>query len=271
LGPASITCPMRVSIAVSCSSRDAVTVSPSATSSGSRNDPTSTSVTGQPLRSSSIPSDDHSTGRSMLPSDRAPPTGPQGAIAFTHRSLSAAASPSSPSSTSNRSAAAASWYSGHWDTVPSTTSGGWVQGRSTGFGASPGRGAAARPPAERPSHPSAGQVFEYTDRTERAAEDPSRRSTHRFGVVSSETSDQLMPPVPTTTTAPAGSAASAAAAEAAVSTPSRNPASTVATATVTAGALRNTVTGYETARCDPNRDGRLPQRRRSRAPATMDR
>ena len=182
----------------SCSSFEAGATSPSATSSGSRSEPTSTRVMGHPLRSSSIWVDDHSALCSIVPSDRAPPTGPQGATALTQRSPAAAVSPSRPSWVSKRSRAAASSYSGHSVTLPSTTAGGAVHGRSAGSGSSPGRSAAARPPAESPSQPSAGHVFEYTERTDRAADDPSRRSSQRFGVVCSSTSDQLIPPVPMT-------------------------------------------------------------------------
>jgi hypothetical protein len=121
-----------------------------------------------------------------------------------------------------------------------------------------------------------GHVLELTDRATSAAEAPSRSRTHRFGVVFSSTSDQLMPPVPTRTTAPAGSSkdavwvdaaglaaagtlaggrrwgaadvAAAGDAEAHGTAPTRTPAVRATRATTTATALRNTGTPY----------GRLP-------------
>ena len=163
-------------------------------------------------------------------------------------------------------------------TAPSgLTVGGGGHGRLAGLSASPVRSAAARLPEEMPSQPSTGQVLELTDRATSAAEAPSRSRTHRFGVVFSSTSDQLMPPVPTRTTAPAGSSkdavwvdaaglaaagtlaagaadvgaadvAAAGDAEAHATAPRRTPAVRATRATTTATALRNTGTPY----------GRLP-------------
>ena len=75
--------------------------------------------------------------------------------------------------------------------------------RSPGGGPRPGR------PAETPSQPSTGQVLVSTERIDMAALEPSRSSVQRFGVASSETSVQVMPPVPMRTVAPNGAAAEA--------------------------------------------------------------
>ncbi len=69
----------------------------------------------------------------------------------------------------------------------------------------PVRGAAARLAADSPSQPSMGQVLVSTERIDIAALEPSRRSIQRLGVVFSETSVQVMPPVPMRTVAPNGS------------------------------------------------------------------
>ena len=65
-----------------------------------------------------------------------------------------------------------------------------------------GPGAAARWPAESESQPSTGQVLVLTERTERAALEPSLRNDHSAGVALAETSVQVMPPVPMSTIGP---------------------------------------------------------------------